>query len=123
MTQVRIGNVTIRNQVCLAPLLGVNCTAFRLMCHDMGAGLVYSPMIHSLGLVKGEKNRDVMVDFVKEERPLAVQLIGRDPKVMVESLQYVEEYADIIDLNFGCPDKDVLGQKMGAYFSKHPEQM
>ncbi|MBW2967276.1 tRNA-dihydrouridine synthase, partial [Candidatus Woesearchaeota archaeon] len=42
---------------------------------------------------------------------------------MVESLQYVEEYADIIDLNFGCPDKDVLGQKMGAYFSKHPEQM
>lgn len=120
---MKIGKVKLDNPVCLAPLLGVNCTAFRLMCRRMGAGLVYSPMIHSMGLVKGEKNRDIWIDFLEEERPLAVQLIGRDPKVMVESLQYVEPYADMIDLNFGCPDNDILGQKMGAYFSKHPEQM
>ncbi|MBW2965449.1 tRNA-dihydrouridine synthase family protein, partial [Candidatus Woesearchaeota archaeon] len=118
-----IGKVSLKTPTCLAPLLGVNCTAFRLMCHDFGAGLVYSPMIHSTGLVKGEKNRDIWLDFVKEERPLAIQLIGRDPQMMVESLQYIEPFADIIDLNFGCPDKDILGQKMGAYFSKHPEQM
>lgn len=81
-------------------------------------------MIHSMGLVKADKQgRASMLEFVKEERPLAIQLIGRDPKIMIDSLQYVEPYCDIIDLNFGCPDKDVLGQKMGAYFSKHPEQM
>ncbi|MFH1064567.1 MAG: tRNA dihydrouridine synthase DusB [Candidatus Woesearchaeota archaeon] len=120
---LKIGNVKIDNPLCLAPLLGVNCTAFRLMCHNYGAGLVYSPMIHSLGLVKAEKNRDIWIDFVKEERPITIQIIGRDPKLMVESLQYIEPYADIIDLNFGCPDNDVLGQKMGAFFSKHPEQM
>lgn len=120
---LKIGNVKLDNPLCLAPLLGVNCTAFRLMCHDHGAALVYSPMIHSMGLVKGEKNRDVWIDFIEDERTLAVQIIGRDPEIMVESLQYIEPYADIIDINFGCPDKDVLGQKMGAYFSKHPEQM
>ena len=119
----KIGKVKLANRLVLAPLLGVNCTAFRLMCHNYGAALVFSPMIHSMGLVKGEKNRDSMIDFVKEERPLAIQLIGRDPEIMVESLQYIEEYADIIDLNFGCPDSDVLGQKMGAYFTKHPEGM
>lgn len=123
----KIGNFTIPNQLALAPLLGVNCTAFRLMCRRMGAGLIYGPMIHSLGLVKGAQGGSdsvlKQVDYLNEERPLAIQLIGRDPKVMVESLQYVEEHCDIIDLNFGCPDKDVLGQKMGAYFSKHPEQM
>jgi nifR3 family TIM-barrel protein len=120
---LKIGNVKLANQLMLAPLLGVNCTAFRLMCHEYGAGLVFSQMIHSMGLVKGERNRDTMIDFIKDERPLAVQIIGRDPKIVVESLQYIEEYADIIDLNFGCPDADVLGQKMGAYFSKHPEGM
>ena len=123
MNQLQIGNVKLETPVCLAPLLGVNCTAFRLMCHNYGAGLVYSPMIHSLGLVKAEKNRDIWIDFLKEERPLSVQLVGNDPEVMKESLQYIEPHCDIIDLNFGCPDKDVLGQKMGAFFSKHPEQM
>ncbi|NQU78900.1 tRNA dihydrouridine synthase DusB [Candidatus Woesearchaeota archaeon] len=119
---IKIGNLRIENQLCLAPMLGVNCTAFRLMCSDYGAGLVYSPMIHSLGLVKGERNRDNIIDFIPEERPLAAQIVGRDESVMAESLQFLSG-ADIIDINFGCPDKEILGQKMGAYFSKHPEQM
>ncbi len=123
ISKLRIGNVKLENPLCLAPMLGVNCTAFRLMCHNYGAGLVYSPMIHSVGLVKAERNRDVWIDFVKEEKPIAIQIVGNDPKMMVESLPYIEPYADIIDLNFGCPDKDILGQKMGAFFSKHPEQM
>ena len=117
-----IGNVKIDNPTCLAPMLGVNCTAFRLMCRQQGAGLVYSPMIHSMRLLKGEK-RETVIDFIKDERPLAIQIVGRNPEIMKESLQYIEPHADIIDINFGCPDKDILGQKMGAYFSKHPEQM
>jgi nifR3 family TIM-barrel protein len=102
-------------------MLGVNCTAFRLMCHYYGAALVYSAMIFSEGLVKGQKEN--MIDFIKEERPLVIQIIGRKPPLMIESLQYIEPYADIIDLNFGCPESDILGQKMGAFFSKHPDQM
>jgi len=81
-------------------------------------------MIHSLGLVKGDV--DYQIDFNsdgKGESPLAVQIIGNNPKVMVESVGLIEEYADVIDINFGCPDGEVLGQKMGAYFSKHPEKI
>lgn len=120
---LKIGNVKLPNILSLAPLLGVNCPAFRLMCHNHKAGLIYSPMIHSVGLVKGDKNRDNIIDFIPNERPLSVQIVGRDPKIMAESLEFVEPYADIIDINFGCPDNDLMGQKMGAYFSKHPEQM
>ncbi|MFC1741800.1 tRNA dihydrouridine synthase DusB [Nanoarchaeota archaeon] len=119
---LKIGKVKLDNPLCLAPMLGVNCTAFRLMCRQNGAALIYSQMIHSMGLVKAERHRDAWLDFIEKERPLAIQIVGRDPKVMVESLQYIEPYCDIIDINFGCPDKDILGQKMGAYFSKHPEQ-
>lgn len=119
----KIGDVKLSNQLVLAPMLAVNCAAFRLMCKQYGAGLVVSPMIHSLGLVKAEGHLEAQMDYLKEERPLSVQIVGRDPDIMAESLQYIEEYADIIDMNFGCPDKDILGQKMGAYFSKHPEQM
>jgi tRNA-dihydrouridine synthase B len=119
----KIGSLALPNRLMLAPMLGVNCTAFRLMCHDCGAGLVFSPMIHSMSLVRGERNRDTMIDFVKEERPLAIQLIGRDPEIMVQSIEHIEKYCDLIDLNFGCPDSDILGQKMGAYFAKHPEGM
>lgn len=119
----KIASLQLKNSLLLAPMLGINCTSFRLMCHNYGAAMVYSSMIHSMGLVRGEKNRDVMLDFIQEERPLAVQLIGRDTEMMIKSLEFIEEYADVIDLNFGCPDKEILGQKMGAYFSKHPEQM
>jgi len=123
LKNLKIGNVKLDNPLMLGPMLGVNCTAFRLMCHNMGAGLVYSQMIHSMSLVKGERNFDTIIDFVKEERPLAVQIIGRDTDVMKKSIEFIEPHADIIDINFGCPDSDVLGQKMGAYFSKHPEGM
>jgi tRNA-dihydrouridine synthase B len=120
---LKIGSLKLPNQLMLAPMLGVNCTAFRLMCHEYGAGLVFSPMIHSMSLVKGERNRDTLIDFIEEERPLAIQIIGRDPEIMKQSVQHIEHYCDLIDLNFGCPDSDILGQKMGAYFSKHPEGM
>ncbi|MBU1704545.1 MAG: tRNA dihydrouridine synthase DusB [Nanoarchaeota archaeon] len=120
---MKIGNVTLANNLSLAPMLGVNCTAFRLMCRNYGAGIVYSPMIHAMRLVKGERNRDVVIDFVKEERPIAIQLVGRQPDMIKQAIGVIEDFADIIDINFGCPDSDVIGEKMGAYFSKHPEQI
>ncbi len=121
VSSIKIGNVRLKNHLVLAPLLGVNCLAFRLLCHKYGAGLVYSPMIHSISLVKNHALHEKIVDFVDEERPVACQLIGNDAKVMVESLEFVEKKCDIIDLNFGCPDPDIVEQKLGAYFSKHPD--
>jgi len=118
----KIGNVKLDNPFILAPLHGVNCLAFRLLCKEYGAGLVYSSMIHINWLIK-EKRLPEAIEFSKEEKPIAVQLIGNDPKTVKEAVEIVEPYADIIDFNFGCPDGDVLGWKMGAYLVKHPEKI
>ncbi|MBT4824326.1 tRNA dihydrouridine synthase DusB [Candidatus Woesearchaeota archaeon] len=119
---LKIGKVKLENPFILAPLHGVNCMAFRLLCKEYGAGLVYSSMIHVNWLVK-EKKLPEAIEFCKEEKPIAVQLIGNDPKTIKEAVEIVEPYADIIDFNFGCPDGDVLGWKMGAYLVKHPDKI
>ena len=116
-----IGKVRLSSPLCLAPLLGINCTAFRLMCHNNGAALVYSPMIDAECLVKKSREWDVMVDFIKEEMPVAAQLVGNDPGMMADAARMLEDYVDIIDINFGCCEGIPLGQKKGAYFMKHPE--
>ncbi|MBT4541167.1 tRNA dihydrouridine synthase DusB [Candidatus Woesearchaeota archaeon] len=122
---LNIGKVKLNNPFILAPLHGVNCLAFRLLCKEFGAGLVYTPMVHVNWLVK-EKCIPESIELSKSEKPVAVQLIGNDPKTMKEAVQIVNDHApfvDIIDLNFGCPDGDVLGWKMGAYLVKHPEKI
>ncbi|MFH1439157.1 MAG: tRNA dihydrouridine synthase DusB [Candidatus Woesearchaeota archaeon] len=128
----KIGNVKLANPFVLAPLHGVNCLAFRLLCKEFGASLVYTSMIHVNWLVKEKKLPD-SIEISEDERPLAVQLIGNDPKTMKQAVEILESSVinsvdsnkniDIIDLNFGCPDGDVLGWKMGAYLMKHPDKI
>ena len=115
----KIGKVKLKNNLILAPLHGVNCNAFRLLCKNHGAGLVYTSMIHDETLI-----RDKWVcDVIDEERPVSIQLVGKDPKKMSEAAKIVEEKADLIDINLGCPDQDVLASQAGAFLVKHPEQM
>ena len=122
---LKIGNLKLKNPFILAPLHGVNCLAFRLQCKEFGASLVYTPMIHVNWLIK-EKCIPDSIELSKDEKPVAVQLIGNDPVTMKQAVEIVEQHApfiDMIDLNFGCPDGDVLGWKMGAYLVKHPEKI
>ena len=122
---LNIGKIKLKNPFILAPLHGVNCLAFRLLCKDFGASLVYTSMIHVNWLVK-EKSIPEAIELSKSEKPVAIQLIGNDPVTMKEAVQIVNDHApfvDIIDLNFGCPDGDVLGWKMGAYMAKHPDKI
>jgi len=128
MVGLKIGNVKINNPLVLAPMAAVNCPAFRLLCKKYGAGLVYSPMIHCNSLThlwKDDKELvfENFINFQDEERPLAAQIVGSDPKLMGEAASILSDYADIIDLNFGCCDADILGGKAGAFFIKHPEQI
>lgn len=122
---LKIGNIKLKNPFVLAPMEGVNCLAFRLLCKEFGASLVYSPMIHVNWLVK-EKKLPELIEFSEHEKPLAIQLIGNEPNSIKEAVEIIERdvpFVDMIDLNFGCPEGDVLGQKMGAYMMKHPEKI
>ncbi len=115
----KIGNVKLENNLILAPLLGVNCNAFRMLCKNHGAGLVTTAMVHPDSLFN-EKDK---LDVIDAERPVAIQLVGKDADDMAKAAQMVEDKADIIDINLGCPDLKVLANHAGAFLIKHPEQM
>ncbi|MCK5221507.1 MAG: tRNA-dihydrouridine synthase, partial [Candidatus Aminicenantes bacterium] len=100
----KIANINLENNLILAPMLGVNCNAFRLLCKNHGASLVSTPMIHPDSIFN-QKDKD---DIIKQEKPISAQIVGKDPEKMSRAAIILEEKADIIDINLGCPDKDVL---------------
>ena len=120
-----IGNVRLQNQLILAPMVSINCSAFRLLCKEYGAGLVSTPMFHcNLIPALYEKNKEKfenLLGVTKKERPVSIQIVGSDKEKIKESTLILNNYADIIDFNLGCPDKDILANKAGAYFSKNPD--
>ncbi len=117
-----IGNVEIKNPFVLAPLAGVSCTAFRLLCKENGAGLIYTQMIDAERIAN--KKIDEVQSFLNiqpQERPVTVQLIGSDKQTLVNAVANLEPFADIIDLNVGCIEEDYLLKGCGAALLKRPD--
>lgn len=112
---MRIGPVEIPNRFVLAPLAGINCTAFRMLCKENGAGLIYTQMIDA-DLIRRKSLEEVQqfLNIKDQERPVTVQLIGSMETILVEALKAVEPFADIIDLNVGCIEQDYLLKGCGA---------
>jgi aspartate kinase len=115
---MKIGNVDISSQFILAPMAAVNCTAFRMLCKENNAGLVYTQMF-DVELVKNKNRREVkdLLNITESERPVSVQLIGNNEESILKSMKLVEEFADIIDFNVGCSEKEILAQ--GELLSTH----
>lgn len=119
---MKIGNVEIDGKTALAPLAGVTDIAFRLACKDYGAPIVFSEMVSSEGLVRGSEKTNRYLNFLKVERPVALQLFGGKPDVMGNAARIVEERnPDIIDINFGCPVKKVTKNNAGSALLKEPK--
>ena len=99
----------------MAPMCGVTDLPFRLMCHQHGADVVCTEMIMVQALSRHDKKSMVMAKVDDAERPVMVQLGGRDPEQFLKSAQVVQELgADGIDINFGCPAKKVVGSGGGV---------
>jgi nifR3 family TIM-barrel protein len=118
---MRIGNVDLLSQFVLAPMAAVNCTAFRMLCKENKAGLVYTQMF-DVELVKNKNRSEVkeLLNITEFERPVSVQLIGNNEESILKSVKQVEEFADIIDFNVGCSEKEILAQGYGAYLLSNP---
>jgi len=123
MNSYNIGNVKLDSRLILAPMAGVNCAAFRLLCKEYGAGLVSTPMLVVNQIVAAPEKIIDQACFLKQEKPISVQLVGSDSKLAEEATRIIEPYADIIDINLGCPEKDILALKAGAFLVKHPDQI
>lgn len=111
---MKIGNVEIENNIFLAPMAGITDLPFRLMCKKYGAGLVYTEMVSSKALFYGDEKTKKLLLSEKKEKPLAVQIFGSDVEAIKYSVRYLNDFADIIDINMGCPAPKVVKNGDGS---------
>ena len=113
---MRIGNIDLGERpLFLAPMEDVTDIGFRLLCKRFGASMVYTEFVSAEALVRNVQSTINKLTIADEERPVGIQIYGRDVPQMVEAARIVEEARpDVIDLNFGCPVKKVAGKGAGA---------
>lgn len=110
--------------VFLAPMEDVTDIGFRLLCKQFGADMVYTEFVSSDALIRDVQKTKQKLRISSEERPVAIQIYGRDPDAMVEAARICEEAGpDVIDINFGCPVKRVAGKGAGSGMLRTPELM
>lgn len=118
---MKIGNVEIKNNIVLAPMAGVTDLSFRLLCKEMGCGLLYTEMVSAKAILYNNKNTEALLSVTPEEKPIAVQLFGCDPQIMADMAKRLEERPfDIIDVNMGCPVPKVVNNGEGSALMKNP---
>lgn len=113
---MKIGNIEYGERpVFLAPMEDVTDIGFRMLCKRFGAAMVYTEFVSAEALVRDVKSTVQKLTIADEERPVGIQIYGRDVDAMVEAARIVEQaHPDVIDLNFGCPVKKVAGKGAGA---------
>ena len=114
---MKIGNIDLGNRpVLLAPMEDVTDIGFRLLCRQMGAAMVWSEFVSSDALVRMVNKSLLKLQISPEERPVAIQIYGKDVEAMREAARIVVDQAhpDVLDINFGCPVKKVAGKGAGA---------
>ncbi len=106
--ELKIGNVTLKNNILLAPMAGITNLPFRRICENFKPGLVYTEMVSSKGLFYNDGKTNQLLNMENETRPVAVQIFGNDIEAMKEATKQVSKIADIIDINMGCPAPKIV---------------
>lgn len=121
METLSIGNVILENNLILAPMAGVCDLPFRVLCKEQGAGLLCMEMVSAKGIYYRNKNTEILLRTVPEERPVSLQLFGADAHIMSEMAKRIEERPfDILDINMGCPVPKVVNNGEGSALMKQP---
>lgn len=121
---MRLGNLTIPGRVFCAPLAGVSNIPYRVLAKRFGADLVFTEMVSTSGLIRGNKMTTDIVRFLPEERPIGIQIFGADPEIMHRGAIVASTLGyDMIDINFGCPVKKVVNKNGGAALLRDLERV
>lgn len=116
---MQIGHHTLKNNLVVAPMAGVTDRPFRQLCKKMGAGLAVSEMVTSNSLLYGSEKTKRRANHDGEVEPISVQIAGADPRMMAEAAKYnVDNGAQIIDINMGCPAKKICNVMAGSALLK-----
>ncbi len=121
-----IGNIQIKNNVCLAPMAGICNSAFRKLAKEMGVGLVFAEMVSDKAIMYDSDRTKKMLYMTDFERPIAQQIFGSDKESFVIAAKKIYELMkpDIIDINMGCPvPKVALKSQAGAALLKNKEKI
>src|SRR5699024_4302836 len=117
------GNVEIDNPIFLAPMAGITDGAFRILCREMGAGLVVTEMVSGKGLYYNDEKTQSLTKINLRERQVALQIFGSEPLIMskvVEKYVNPREDIDILDINMGCPAPKIVKNGDGSALLKSP---
>ena len=122
---LKIGDITMKNPVVLAPMAGVCNSAFRLTVKEFGAGLVCAEMVSDKGIVNKNEKTLNMLYMDEREKPLSLQIFGGEKESLVQAAKFVEENtnADIIDINMGCPVPKITKVDAGAKWLLDPNKI
>ena len=123
MSEIRLKNLILKNNVFVAPMAGVTNLAYRLILKEFGAGLIYTEMISDKGLLYENQKTQDMIEIRTEEKPIALQLFGSEVETMVEAAKLIdkESNCDIIDINMGCPVPKVTKSGSGSKLMTTPD--
>jgi len=113
---MQIGNVNVDTPILLAPMAGVTDYSFRILCKEMGAGVVYSEFVSAHGIIRENEKTLDMIRFTEMERPIGIQIFGDTPEVMSSAARLVADKfdPDIIDINYGCPVPKITKKGAGS---------
>lgn len=122
---MKIGNIDLKNNLILAPMAGVTTEAFRTICLEMGADLVYAEMVSDKGLAYGNEKTLKMIEIGQNEHPIAMQIFGSEKESITNAAKLITSNipVDIIDINMGCPVNKVVKNGAGSALLKNPQKI
>ena len=112
--KLKIGNIELENNIILAPMAGISDLPFRVICKKFGAGLTCSEMMSSKALYHDSYKTRKMMNIDDEKRPISMQIFGSDEETMGYAAKEVSEFADIVDINMGCPVPKIVKSGDGS---------
>ncbi|MFV0440691.1 MAG: tRNA dihydrouridine synthase DusB [Lachnospirales bacterium] len=119
---LKIRDLELENNIILAPMAGITDMPFRIICKEMGVGLVYTELISAKGILYNNKNTNDMLKINEKEMPVVLQIFGSDPKIIGEIVRKVDHLPfSMIDLNSGCPAPKVVKNNEGSALMKDGE--
>lgn len=112
--ELKIGNVTLENNIIVAPMAGISDLPFRVICKNFGPGMVCTEMASSKAILYNDYKTKKLMRIENEKRPVSVQIFGSDIEAMSYTAKRVSQFADILDINMGCPAPKVIKNGDGS---------
>jgi nifR3 family TIM-barrel protein len=120
--KLQIGSVTLDNNIILGPMAGVSDLPFRVLCSEMGAGMVCMEMVSAKAITYKNRNTNMLLEVHEKEHPVSLQLFGSEPEIMQQAVEMIKDRPyDILDVNMGCPVPKVVSNGEGSALMKNPE--